>query len=33
MVVLKEDNFPSLHWKLGWITALHPAKDGIAPIH
>ncbi|XP_033228872.1 uncharacterized protein LOC117180482 [Belonocnema kinseyi] len=29
MVVIKEDNLPPLHWKLGRIVAIHPGPDGI----
>ena len=29
MVVVKEDNLPPLHWKLGRIIATHPGPDGI----
>ncbi len=32
LVLLKEDNQPSLKWKLGRITDVHPGKDGIVRV-
>lgn len=32
LVLLKEDNSPPMHWKLGRVTATFPGKDGIARV-
>ncbi|XP_031340893.1 uncharacterized protein LOC116169002 [Photinus pyralis] len=32
LVLLKEDNQPPLHWKLGLVVAVHPGADGVARV-
>ncbi|KAF2882361.1 hypothetical protein ILUMI_23818 [Ignelater luminosus] len=32
IVLLKEDNIPPMHWRLGRITAIHPGKDGVVRV-
>ena len=32
LVVLKNDNLPSLQWQLGRITQLHPGRDGFVRV-
>lgn len=32
LVIIKEDNLPPLHWRLGRVTEIHPGKDGIVRV-
>ena len=32
LVLLKEENLPPIHWKLGRICEVHPGNDGIVRV-
>jgi len=32
MILLRDENTPPMHWRLGRIVALHPEKDGLMRI-